>query len=324
MRLALLLLALSRVAGLTLPQDEQVKKIVPDAEKIKKAAKKLPPAAREKVEKALGEKLDAADLAVPVWEAYAPVPSVNAADKTLVRVLTLPGKGPKGSFKVGVAIASLDGTIHLVKVLDNADEKALESPQFLSQFAGYEYSPNLFSGPEVLQAAVAQAPKDKELDALLRMSTLMRAFGPVYERLRERIEKKDKGVVEDASSLEEMFDASHAPLSGASFLRASQVEKFKGFVQTGKAALAEIKAKAGAGSFDDAYRKAGELDSQSCSRCHGAYKRAFREARARRQIGNGYFTTKLDLAAPDPAATSSYDAFGKVLRKALLIAAEAK
>ena len=50
----------------------------------------------------------------------------------------------------------------------------------------------------------------------------------------------------------------------------SQVEKFRAFVSGGKQYLSDIRAMAGGGKFDDAYRKAGELDAQSCSRCHGA------------------------------------------------------
>ena len=178
--LALLLPALSGV-----PQDDVVKKIVSDADKVKRTAKKLSPAAKDKVEKALGEKLDAADLAATIWECYATVPQVSSMDKTAVRVLVVTAKGPKGPIKVGVSVASLESTIHAVKILENADDKAVESKLFLSQFQGFEYSPNVFNGPDVLQAAIAKSAGDKELDAAIRMSAVMRAVGPVYERMHE-------------------------------------------------------------------------------------------------------------------------------------------
>lgn len=317
MRLALALLLL-------VPQEDVVKKIVSDAEKIRKTAKKLAPAAKEKVEKALGEKLDAADLAATIWECYATVPQVSSMDKTLVRVLVVTAKGPKGPVKVGVSVASLESTIHTVKILENADDKAVESKLFLSQFQGFEYSPNLFNGPDVLQAAIAKSAGDKELDAAIRMSAVMRAVGPVYDRMHEKIEKRDKGAVEDAAAIEKMLDESLRLLPSAAFLKASQVEKFKAFVSGGQKYLADIRSMTGAGKFDDAYRKAGELDAQSCSRCHGAYRRTFREARLERQVGNGYFSTQLDIAAPEKSSEASYQAVGKAIRKAVLIAAEAK
>ena len=317
MRLALALVLL-------LLQDDVVKKVVADAEKVKKTAKRLAPAAKDKVEKALGEKLDAADLAAPIWECYATVPQVSSMDKTLVRVLAVTAKGPKGPIKVGVSVASLESTIHTVKILENGDDKAVESKLFLSQFQGFEYSPNVFNGPDVLQGAIAKSAGDKELDAAIRMSAVMRAVGPVYERMHEKIEKKDKGAVDDAAAMAKMLDESLRLLGSAAFLKASQVEKFKAFAAGGKQYLSDIQSLLGGGKFDDAYRKAGELDAQSCSRCHGAYRRTFREARLERQVGNGYFSTQLDIAAPDKASEASYQAVGKAIRKAVLIAAEAK
>jgi hypothetical protein len=317
MRLALALILLA-------PQEDVVKKVVPDAEKVKKTARKLAPAAKDKIEKALGEKLDAADLAATVWECYATVPQVSSMDKTLVRVLAVSVKGPKGPIRVGVSVASLESTVHAVKVLENADDKAVESKHFLSQFNGFEYSANLYNGPDVLKGAFAKAGGDKELDVAIRMSALMRAMGPVYDRLSEKIEKKDKSAAEEVAELEKLFDESLRLLANAAFLKASQVEKFKAFAASGKQQLADIRALAGGGRFDDAYRKAGELDAQSCSRCHGAYRRTFREARLERQVGNGYFSTQLDIAAPEKASEASYQAVGKAVRKAVLIAAEAK
>jgi hypothetical protein len=319
MRLACALLLL-----LPSPQEDVVKKIVADADKIKKTAKKLSPASKDKIEKALGEKLDAADLSAAVWECYATVPKVSSMDKTLVRVVVATARGPKGPIKVGVSVASVESTIHGVKILENADDKAVESKLFLSQFQGFEYTPNVFNAPDVLQAALAKAGGDKELDATIRMISIMREMEPVYERMGERIEKKDKAALEDAAAIEKMFDEASRLLANAAFLKASQVEKFKGFLAGGKATIAEIRTMAGAGKFDDAYRKAGELDAQSCSRCHGAYRRTFREARLERQVGNGYFSTRLDIGAPDRASEASYQAVGKAIRKAVLIATEAK
>ena len=311
------------------PQEDVVRKIVPDAEKIKRVPRRISPAAREKIEKALGEKLDPADLAPVVWEAYATVPSVSSMDKTLVRVVVATAKGPRGPVRVGVAAATLENTVHAVKILDNADVKALESRDFLGQFAGFEYTPNLYSGPAVLSTALRKASdgKDeaaKELDAVIRMSVLMRAVGPAYERLLDHLEKKDRGAADEVAELDHVFEESIRLLPAAKFLRPTQVEKFKGFAQEGRADLAELRGLLDGGRFEDAYRKAGRLEADRCSRCHGAYRRTFREARLEREVGNGHFSTKVDVAVPEKAHEASYQAVAAGVKKALLIAAEAR
>lgn len=327
MRLASTIALLSALAAA--PQDDAVRKIVPDAEKIKRVSRRISPQAREKIEKALGEKLDASDLAPVVWEAYATVPSVSSMDKTLVRIVTTTVKGPRGAVRVGVATATLENTVHAVKILDNADVKALESHVFLGQFSGFEYSPNLFNGPDVLSAALRTAAEGadeaaKELDAVVRMSVLMRAVGPVYERLLDRLETKDRGSVEDIAELDRVFEESVKLLPAAKFLRPTQVDKFKAFAQDGRADLAEMKKLLAAYKFDDAVRKAGRLEADRCSRCHGAYRRTFREARLARSVGNGYFSTRLDVAVPDKAQEASFQAVASAVKKAILIASEAR
>ena len=319
MRLALVAVLLAAA-----PQEDVVKKLLPDAEKAKKTARKLPPAGKDKIEKALGEKLDAADLAVPVWEAYTSVPTISASEKTLVRVVAVSGKGPKGAIRVGVAVAVPETTVVRAAVLENADEKAVESRAFLAQFETFEYGADLYAAPDVLQAALAKAAGGGEAAASIRTVGLMRSSGPVYERMHEKLGKKDKSAVEDAAALDRMLDESLKLLPGASFLQASQHEKFRGFASLGRTMLGEIRTLAGAGKFEEAYRKAGDLDGQSCARCHGAYRRSFRAAREKHQAGNGHFSTKLDLASPDPAAEASFQAAARAIRKAVLIAAESR
>lgn len=308
-----LLLAAALLAGSA--QEDLVRKIVPDAEKVKKTARKP---VRERIEKALGEKLEAADLATPVWECYAVVPTISSADKTLLRVVSASVAGPKGPIKVGVAVAVPESTVHRVVVLENGDAKEIEDRRFLRQFEGFEYTASLYEGAEVLQAAL------KKADVALRMSAGMREMQVVYERLIERLEKKDKGAIGDAAALEGLIDASLKLLPEAAFLDAARAEKFRGFGAVGRRLLGEAKVLAEGGKFEEAYRKAGELEGQSCARCHGAYGRIFREERLARKLGNGHFSTSLDLGAPLRTSTASYDALGKAVRKALLLAVEAK
>jgi vacuolar-type H+-ATPase catalytic subunit A/Vma1 len=325
MRVALAALILLGAA----PQDDVVKKIVPDADKIKKVAKKLPPAGQAKVEKALNEKLAPADLAPVLYECYSTVPKVSSMEKTRCLVVVVTVKGAKGPVKLGVAAAPIEKTLHVVKVLENGDDKALESKSFLSQFEGLEYTEHVYNASSVLDDAIKKAAdaKDdatKELDMLLRMNTQMRTVGPAWERLREKIEKKDKTAADDAVALGKSMEDANRMIAAAKFLKPTQHDKFKSFASGAVTDLADLKKLVDTGKFDDAYRKTGEVDSQRCAKCHGAYRLAFKEARFTHQLGNGYFSTRLEVAMPDPKLEASYQAVAAGIRKAVLLMAEAK
>jgi hypothetical protein len=310
-------------------QDDVVKKVVPDADKIKKVAKKVPPAGRDKIEKAIGEKLSDAELAPALYECYSTVPKVSSMEKTRCLVTTVTVKGAKGPIRLGVAAAPIEKTLHAVKVLENADDKGVESKLFLSQFEGFEYTEHLYNAPSALSDVMKKASeaKDdgaKEADMLLRMNTQMRAVGPVWERMREKLEKKDKTAGEDAAAMGKLFEDANRLIAAARFLKPTQHDKFKGFSGGAVTDLADLRRLVDGGKFDDAYRKTGEIESARCARCHGAYRLAFKEARFTHQLGNGYFSTKLEVAMPDPKLEASYQAVATGIRKALLLLTEAK
>ena len=322
-------IALAALILLGPAQDDVVKKVVPDADKVKKVARKLPPAGQAKVEKALGEKLAPSDLAPVLYECYSTVPKVSSMEKTRCLVAVVTVKGAKGPVKLGVAAAPIEKTVHVVKVLENGDDKALESKSFLAQFEGLEYTEHVYNAPSVLDDAIRKAAdaKDdatKELDMLLRMNVQMRKVGPAWEHLREKLEKKDKSAADDAVALGKSMDDASRMIAAAKFLKPTQHDKFKGFASGAGTDLADVKRLIDAGKFDDAYRKTGEVDSQRCAKCHGAYRLSFKEARFTHQLGNGYFSTRLEIAMPDPKLEVSYQAVAAGIRKALLLMAEAK
>jgi hypothetical protein len=76
--------------------------------------------------------------------------------------------------------------------------------------------------------------------------------------------------------------------------------------------------------FDEAFKKTGEIDSARCAKCHGAYRRTFRDGRLEKSLGNGYFSSKLEVAIPDPKIEASYQAVATAVHKAILLATEAK
>jgi hypothetical protein len=309
-------------------QDDVVKKTVSDADKIKRLSKRLSRESREKIEKALGEKLENADLSPPLWECQSTVPAVSSMAKTRCLVTAVTVKGPKGTIKVGVAVATVENTVHVVRLLENGDDKGLESKSFLGQFEGFEYSTALWSPPAVLADAIKKsAGKDdaaRELDTLLKVNGTMRALGPMWDRLLAGIEKKDKAAGDEIAAMDKLFEESVRAATGSKFLSAGRQEKFKAAGDGTRTDLAALKALIAAAKFDEAFKKSGEIDAARCGRCHGPQRGAFRDGRTAHGIGNGHFSTKLEVAMPDPKLEASYQAVATAVRKAILLATEAK
>ncbi len=321
--------ALAAVLVMSLAQDDLVKKVVPDADKIKKVAKRIPPAGQAKIEKALGAKLAPAELSPVLYECWSTVPKVSSMEKQRCLVTVVTVKGAKGPVKLGVAAVPIEKTLHVVKVLENGDDKALESKAFLSQFEGLEYTEHVYNPASVLADAIrksADAKDDatRELDMLLRMNAQMRKVGPAWEHLREKLEKRDTSAADDAAAMGKCMEDANRMIAAAKFLKPTQHDKFKGFASGAVTDLSDVKKLVDAGRFDDAYRKTGVIDSQRCAKCHGAYRLSFKEARFAHQLGNGYFSTRLEVAMPDPRLEASYQAVASGIRKAVLIMSEAK
>jgi hypothetical protein len=310
-------------------QDDLVRKIVSDADKIKKLNRKLSKDSRDKIEKALGEKLLDADLAPPLWECMSTVPAVSSMSKTKCLVTVVTVKGAKGPIRIGVAAATVETTLHTVKILENADDKALESKLFLAQFEGFEYTTNVWNGPDTLNGAIKKAAAgaddaSKEIDTLLKVNGHMRAVGPMWDRLLAGIEKKDKAAADEIASMDRAFDESIKVVTGSKFLTATKQDKFKMAAAGARTDLGDLKNLITAAKFDEAFKKTGEIDSARCAKCHGAYRRTFRDGRLAKDLGNGYFSTKLEVAVPESKLENSYQAVATGIRKAILLATEAK
>lgn len=312
-----------------LAQDDAVKKVVSDADKIKKLARKISKESRDKIEKALGEKLSDADLAPPLWECMSTIPAVSSMSKTKCLVTMVTVKGPKGPIQIGVAAATVESTLHLAKILMNGDDKALESKLFLSQFEGLEYTPNVWNSPDTLAAAIKKAAAGgddaaKEIDTLLKVNGHMRAVGPMWERLLVAVEKKDKAAADEIPAMDRAFDESIKAVSASKFMSAAKQDKFKAAAAGARTDLADLAKLIGGMKFDEAFKKTGEIDSARCAKCHGAYRRTFRDGRLAQNLGNGYFSTKLEVAVPEAKLEASYQAVATGIHKAILLATEAK
>lgn len=323
-----LVIAVLLLAG-GVPQDDVVKKIVSDAEKVKKLARKISRESRDKIEKALGEKLADAELAPVLWECMSTVPAVSSMSKTKCLVTVVTVKGPRGAIKIGVAAATVETTLHTVKILENGDDRGIESKLFLSQFDGLEYTPNIWNAPDVLAGAIkkaaAGADEDaKTVDTLLKVNSHMRAVGPIWDRMLAGIEKKDKSAGEEISVMDRAFEDTIKIVTASKFMTAAKQDKFKAAASGARTDLTDLKALIAAMKFDEAFKKSGEIDSARCAKCHGAYRRTFRDGRLAQNLGNGYFSTKLEVGVPEPKLEASYQAVAAGIHKAILLAGEAK
>jgi hypothetical protein len=256
------------------------------------------------------------------------VPAVSSMAKTKVLVTLVTVKGPKGPVKVGVAVATVESTLHVVRILENGDDKGLEGKIFLSQFEGLEYSMSLWSAPSVLADAIKKSAGTddaaKDLDTLLKVNGTMRAVGPMWDRLLAGIEKKDKAAADEIAAMDKAFEESIKAATGSKFLSPARQDKFKASAAGTRTDLADLKALISGAKFDEAFKKSGEIDSARCAKCHGPQRGAIRDGRNSHGIGNGYFSTKLEVAVPDPKLEASYQAVATAVRKAILLATEAK
>ena len=124
--------------------------------------------------------------------------------------------------------------------------------------------------------------------------------------------------------MDRAFDESIKAVSGSKFMSATKQDKFKAAAAGARTDLGDLKNLIGAMKFDEAFKKSGEIDSARCAKCHGAYRRTFRDGRLEKNLGNGYFSTKLEVAVPESRAETSYQAVATAVRKAILLATEAK
>lgn len=307
-------------------QESAVKKLLPKAERIKKLTLKLDKEAKERVETTLGAKLAPGDASAQVYQCRAIVPMVSPIEHTIVRVVFLTVKGPKGAIKLGVAVAHNDDVLGKVAVLSDGGEKALGEKAFLKQFEGMHYSEHIEEPASTLEESLKKAKSggDKELAMLVRMNEVMRLSGPAWDRLNAKVEKKDKGLAADADAVAKLMKESVDLVSAASFMPGSSQDRFKEYAESAIRDLGKVKAAAAAGKWDEAYKDLGEADQQGCARCHGSYTLRFQEARLENGMGNGFFSTKLDVQVPEPKLESSYQAVATGIRKAILLAFEAR
>jgi len=319
-------LGLAVAAGL---QDD-FRKIVPDVEGAKRSARKLSKEARERVEKAIERKLDDKEANVQIWEGRASVPEANASDKVRVLYTVVAGKGPKGEFKIGVAVAAdpEDRVIAGVRMIENKDDPAIASDDFLGQFEQYQYSANISNPGSALEEArrASAERKDataKQIDGIFKLHAIMHPVGAAWASLQANLDKESKDAAADGEKVAKLFGEAEKVLPDFTFLKQSQTDSFRRKLKDGQKELGTFVQHAKAGKIVEARATAAEIYNISCRQCHAGTKRIFREKRAELGIGNGYFVPGHDVEKSE-GPKESVEAVLKSIRLGVLILSEAK
>lgn len=142
--LALCLQALAHEKGFP---EKTLKQAFPEAESFITKTKVLTPTESQAVEKMAGSKLPPEDTKLTVYIAIG-MDKATQKRKSLGTVLFLDTKGRKGSIDLAVAY-NLDGTVHKVVILENQDDKSIESPSFLNQLGGKGTNDMLIVGHDI-------------------------------------------------------------------------------------------------------------------------------------------------------------------------------
>jgi ribosomal protein L44E len=321
------ILALTAAAASPQGQDE-LKKMFPDIEGVKKSPRKLSKEARERVEKAIEGKLDDRDAFATIWEGRATVVDAASGEKARVLYLTLAAKGPKGDFKLGVAIAPDDRVVAGVRVLENKDDPAVASDDFLVQFEGFHYSTSLANPASMLaearnRVADRKDEKARHADGIFKLMSIMHPVQTAWWSLNRHLDKGSKEAAADAEEIIRLFGETEKVLPDFTFLKASQIDSFKRRLKESSKELGNLAQHARAGKMVEARRSADEVLKMSCTLCHAGNARLFREKRLELGIGNGYFSVGHDVKVAE-GPRESFEAVAGAIRKAVLILNEAK
>lgn len=324
-----LVLGLALAAGAAPPQQDDLKKLLPDVEAVKRSARKLSKESRERIEKAIERKLDEKEAGVAIWEARAMVGEVNSNEKVRIIYAVVSGKGSKGEFKLGVAIAPEERYLAGVQVVENKDDPALAGEAFLRHLEEQKsYTATLSSPPGALAdlrktAATRADEKLKQTDAILKLHDLMHPVQRHWDSLEERLDKDDKEGAADAEAIAKLFGESEKTVNDFTFLKASQSDSFRRRLKDGIKDLGTLAQQLKSGKVSEARNTFAEVGRMSCSQCHAGNRRIFVNKRNELGLGNGYFAPGLDFYVPN-GPKESFEAVAKTLRLAVLILSEAK
>ncbi len=306
---------------------QDVKALLKGAKETKSSAKELPAAATEALAKALPGAFDSAkDGKTAVW-ASKDLP--NPADDTEVfetawTVVVSP---------VAVtAIRDPETQELLIAAVQEAGKLPDGLPDgFLDGFRNKALTSCSFrptSDLEVFRKQAAAGADDaaKQLQTLLLLNEHMLQVEVAEDAWEEGTAKPEAKA--HAKKMAEEYEKARTYLDQASgfvFKAASPSDPAKAerqqaaLAKAAEKASGEVKSFVEAAGSGDAAAARKRLKGVSCGSCHANYRKAFRQVRLDRGIGDGYFLPGHDLLPVPDAARPAAEAVAGAVRKALLL-----
>jgi hypothetical protein len=290
--------------------EAQLKTAVEGAKDVRKLSKPLAADAQARVEKALGMKLDKADLPPKLFTI--PV----GRDPFTACVTAVPG--PKGPVRLAVVVGKDHRglqSIQRVVLLSHKEDKAVEGEAFLGQFLERTATANAWNPPSALDEAAKK--DDPEVRRLLEFLRQMFRNHERYEALSAKLPKKDAGAGEDAKSLAGLFEGLRGQADGfGALLKPDEGALFERYAREGQESAKRVESALAKKDFVAAQAA---LDEMGCAKCHGSFRKAFQTRRQALQIGDGYFKVGHDVLPAKPGAEESSQAVATGVKKGLLI-----
>lgn len=296
-----------------------MKALVEGARDVKKLSKSLAADAQQKIEKALGQKLDRGDLSPKLY-------TVSTGRETLTACVTTV-TAPKGPLRLAVVVGKDPRSLHSIQhvgLLSHKEDKAIADDLFLAQFLERTATANAYNPPATLDEAAKK--DDPEVKRLLEFLQLMNRNHELYYGLvNDKIPKKNPEAAADAKALSALLEEARS--KGGQFSGILKPDELKLFdrqaregqeaAKRGETALA--KKDASGKPAPDFVAAQGAYDELGCAKCHGSFRKAFQERRQALQIGNGYFKVGHDVVAAKKGAEAASQAVATGVKKALLI-----
>ncbi|MBI5365527.1 MAG: hypothetical protein HZA54_00705 [Planctomycetes bacterium] len=305
----------------------------PEVRKVVPVKKKLAEEAKKKLETALGQTLEAADLEPYLYDVDG-VTSPDTGEPVKVRACLTVAKGPSGPIRLGLAVDP-KGEVLAAKVFEHGEKTDLLMEEFCQQFVGDVANETSWRSPQDLEAILAKvksADAEKDPDAakakiLLRVRHEMEENGELMGELKEKLEKKDAaGAAQAASGMaKELGEVGEQMAKLTMYYKPDQVKHLVEIAGGAKGAAEQVGEAAKKSDWAAAQRAFKEKLHESCEKCHDwsdpttgkNFYKSFLMMRAGAGVGNGYWVIGHDRHAP-AAARDVAQAIASGFKKALL------
>lgn len=309
----------------------EVKKAVP-------VKKKLGPEAKAKVETALGEPLESADVEPYLYEVDG-LTNPDTGEGMKVRACLTVAKGPSGPIRLGLALDPR-GAIFAARCFEHAEKVDFPAEEFCQQFVGASVTPSSYRSPKELEATLAKVkqPDADQVPELLRAKVLlgireqMETNGSRTGDVKERLSKKDARAAEAADALSKSLRLVEALVGKLSPYKPEQTAALAGIAGKTRQAAEDVRDLAKKNDWAGATKAFKDRLQDGCEKCHDwndplSNKKFYDAARWMRGdvgVGDGYWVVGHDCHAASEPSRALSQAVATGLKKALLLLDQTK